>query len=98
MGDAYEVIKRHCFDGCTLGNVGSGKLIACDASGCLIEWYHIECVGLTLETMPGEEDGWIFLPCKLAVETETFMQEQAAIAKKLQPPSMTTIPKNPEKR
>ena len=49
---------------------GVGSLIACDASGCLIKWYHIECVGLTLETMPDEDDGWICPPCKLA-EKET---------------------------
>ena len=98
-GNALEVIKRQCVDGCTLDNEGCGKLIACDASGCLIEWYHIECVGLTLETMLDEDDGWICPPCKLAEkETEKCIQEQAARAKKSQPPSMTTIPKKPEKK
>ncbi|EGG15316.1 PHD zinc finger-containing protein [Cavenderia fasciculata] len=32
---------------CICGRVSFGEMIECESSGCKIEWFHFECVGLT---------------------------------------------------
>ena len=38
------------------------EMVACDASGCKIEWFHYQCVGLTADTIP--EGSWSCDVCK----------------------------------
>ncbi|KCZ77909.1 hypothetical protein H311_01072 [Anncaliia algerae PRA109] len=49
--------KKYCL--CRSGK--EENLIACDASECSIEWYHLDCIGLA--EIP--EDEWICDQCKL---------------------------------
>ncbi|XP_022088017.1 uncharacterized protein LOC110977844 [Acanthaster planci] len=37
-------------------------MVACDASGCKIEWFHYQCVGLTADTIPS--GSWYCDVCK----------------------------------
>jgi hypothetical protein len=32
---------------CTCNRVSFGSMIACDNSSCSIEWFHLDCIGLT---------------------------------------------------
>ena len=59
-----ELKEKICYFGCTLKESDSAKLIGCDNPGCPIEWFHIECVGLTLDNLPGEDVKWVCAPCK----------------------------------
>lgn len=34
---------------CTCRKVSYGDMVACDGKNCLIEWFHYECVGITVE-------------------------------------------------
>lgn len=61
-----DLDKKICFAGCTLED--SFKLIGCDNEECSIEWYHIECVGLTPETIPEESAKWQCPPCVSAIK------------------------------
>jgi len=45
---------------CICGKGFVGQMIACEASECLVEWYHFECVGLTVEP----EGDWICPACR----------------------------------
>jgi len=33
---------------CLCGRVSFGEMIACDNDDCAKEWFHLECVGLTV--------------------------------------------------
>lgn len=37
---------------CYCNRVSFGEMIGCDNPDCAIEWFHFECVGITLETRP----------------------------------------------
>ena len=38
-------------------------MIACEAKGCKIEWYHLSCVNLTMEDVPKDEEPWYCPTC-----------------------------------
>ena len=48
---------------CTFGDEDSYKLIGYDGSDCSIEWFHIEFVGLTQDTIPDVEEKWLCSVC-----------------------------------
>lgn len=60
--DATDVLQ-HCYRQCRRLDADSMKLIACDGEDCSIEWYHMECVGLSLETLPSTDDKWFCPEC-----------------------------------
>ena len=70
--DASDVFT-HCYKNCK--RTDSVKMIGCDSSNCDIEWFHVECVGLTPETVP--DGGWTCPPCALllAAQQEAFQSE-----------------------
>mmetsp|Transcript_7320 Transcript_7320/g.10913 ORF Transcript_7320/g.10913 Transcript_7320/m.10913 type:complete len:154 (+) Transcript_7320:704-1165(+) len=51
-----SIIERYCF----CGRGFDGDMIACDRSGCNIEWYHFECVGLVKKP----KGRWYCPPCR----------------------------------
>ena len=59
-----ELKEKICYFGCSLKESDSAKLIGCDNPGCPIEWFHIECVGFTLDNLPAEDVKWVCAPCK----------------------------------
>ena len=69
---ASNVSSSHCYPGCTLGDADSYKLIGCDGIDCTTEWFHIECVALTTDTIPNVEN-WLCPVCihKDSIESVT---------------------------
>lgn len=49
-------------------------MIGCDNDNCEIEWFHLECVGLTPDTRPGENQEWYVLFYVVADGLITFRQ------------------------
>ncbi|KAH0282929.1 hypothetical protein M436DRAFT_41610 [Aureobasidium namibiae CBS 147.97] len=47
---------------CICGDVSHGTMIACDNEACEIEWFHLECVGLT--ELPGRRAKWYCPVCR----------------------------------
>lgn len=47
---------------CQIEDDSKTPMIACDSKSCDIMWYHLQSVGLSLETIPGGE--WICKQCK----------------------------------
>jgi len=45
---------------CVCGQASYGQMIACDNEDCEIEWFHLECVGLT--QVPSEK--WFCPLCR----------------------------------
>ena len=61
--DASDVVSN-CYPNCT--RTDSDRLIACDSGFCGIEWFHIECVGLSLEAIPKKK--WLCPHCAMTKE------------------------------
>ncbi|KAA1476189.1 hypothetical protein DENSPDRAFT_843092 [Dentipellis sp. KUC8613] len=53
---------------CYCHDVSHGEMVACDNEECLIEWFHLQCVGLS--TPPPNEKPWYCRDC-LASQTQT---------------------------
>ncbi|KAG9884568.1 hypothetical protein KCU94_g18130, partial [Aureobasidium melanogenum] len=47
---------------CICGDVSHGTMIACDNDSCELEWFHLECVGLT--ELPGRRAKWYCPICR----------------------------------
>jgi hypothetical protein len=47
---------------CICGRGFDGDMVACEAEGCMVEWYHFGCVGLTVAPPPGDE--WVCPACR----------------------------------
>lgn len=45
VSDVSSAVSGYCI--CGLGF--NGDMVACEAPGCLVEWYHFQCVGLVSE-------------------------------------------------
>ena len=60
--DASEVVLKYCFQNCTVKNDQGRDVVLCDGDKCGI-WYHLECVGLTPETVPPDGTPWYWPPC-----------------------------------
>jgi hypothetical protein len=72
--DASEVVA-HCYENCT--KVDSVQLIGCDGHQCDIEWFHIECVGLTADTVPDKSEKWFCPSCVFKMEENQAASEKA---------------------
>ena len=59
---ADDAIPNQCLPDCELNDADSVKMIACDNPKCTREWFHIECVNLTLDSIPADPIPW-FCPC-----------------------------------
>ena len=70
--DELNAAPKHCLLGCTRKDMESEQMIACDSGFCEIEWFHIECMGLSVMDIP--KDKWCCPTCeektKLAVKAK----------------------------
>ena len=68
--DGSDVDQKYCYANCTREDKDSIKMIACDSPTCASEWYHIECVGLTPETVPPASKSWRCPSCAMTDEEQ----------------------------
>lgn len=79
--DASDVVS-YCYKNCK--RTDSAKLIGCDGDNCDIEWFHVECVGLSPESVP--TGGWTCPPCALTLTAQQrAFQEDSADSDDIQP-------------
>jgi len=48
---------------CFCNRVSFGEMIGCDNQNCQIEWFHIECVGITSEMLRSTKEKWYCPDC-----------------------------------
>jgi hypothetical protein len=53
---------------CTCRRVAFGEMIGCDNNNCPIEWFHMECVGLTQASRP--KGKWFCPQCRKASQAD----------------------------
>lgn len=58
--NSSNIVEEGSF--CVCGKGFIGEMIACDAPSCLLEWYHLPCVGLYAP--PKAEESWHCPPCR----------------------------------
>ncbi|KFZ05763.1 hypothetical protein V501_08038 [Pseudogymnoascus sp. VKM F-4519 (FW-2642)] len=52
---------------CVCNGVSFGEMIACENNQCQYEWFHLPCVGLTIETLPPRTTKWYCPECRVAL-------------------------------
>ncbi|KFY86328.1 hypothetical protein V500_07687, partial [Pseudogymnoascus sp. VKM F-4518 (FW-2643)] len=52
---------------CVCNGVSFGEMIACENNQCQYEWFHLPCVGLTIETLPPRTTKWYCPDCRVAL-------------------------------
>ena len=70
---------NQCIPECVMNDADSIKMIACDNEQCTREWFHIECVNLTLDTIPAESVPWLCPGC--SVKPKVIKDKKKAAAK-----------------
>lgn len=50
--------RRYCY----CGGASLGPMIGCDGRDCEMEWFHVECTGIT--ALPAKEEAWYCDACK----------------------------------
>lgn len=53
---------------CVCNRVSYGEMIACENNQCQYEWFHLPCVGLTIETLPPRTTKWYCPDCRIALD------------------------------
>ncbi|KAL2274490.1 hypothetical protein FJTKL_03161 [Diaporthe vaccinii] len=61
-GSSEKVKKEEENRYCYCGGTSSGQMIGCDGPGCEMEWFHVECTGIT--TLPAKDEAWYCDGCK----------------------------------
>lgn len=74
--DVQERASKFCVGNCTVPD-NNGKMIACDNTDCLTEWFHVQCMGFTDENCPGQSDDWLCPTCK---ELDRVLEEEQVLA------------------
>lgn len=61
-GSPEKVKSEEQYRYCYCGGTSSGQMIGCDGPDCEMEWFHVECTGIT--ALPAEEEAWYCDTCK----------------------------------
>lgn len=48
---------------CLCNSISYGQMIECDDTECRLKWFHIDCVGLTMNVLPPEDSVWFCPEC-----------------------------------
>ncbi|KAF2101218.1 hypothetical protein NA57DRAFT_72660 [Rhizodiscina lignyota] len=75
-GEALEDIDPDEPRYCLCGDVSWGTMICCSNDDCEREWFHLQCVGLEEDKMPGRRAKWYCPECRVALNVDEKGQPQ----------------------